>query len=105
MTFEAYLNQSWDDHQTQPQKVASTFSNGALLVTTNEQLGQLVGLVTHVMGEHLARWDDGIALLAELKKHSAIAKGSVSQAKFYFEKLSDDDKSWCESSLKSLCNS
>lgn len=79
MNFETYLNQSWNDHATQSDKVASEFPNGASLVTSNEELDQFVRLVTHVMGEHLARWNDGVTFLSSLKSHSAFAKGSEAE--------------------------
>lgn len=79
MNFETYLNQSWNDHPTQSEKIASEFSTGAALVKTNEELNQLVGLVTHVMGEHLARWNDGVSFLSGLRNHSAFVKGSETE--------------------------
>ncbi len=79
MNFETYLNQSWNDHPTQSEKIASEFSNGASLVKTNEELSQLVGLVTHVMGEHLAQWNDGVSFLSGLKNHAAFVKGSETE--------------------------
>lgn len=79
MNFESYLDQSWNDHPTQSEKIASEFSRGASLVKTNEELSQLVGLVTHVMGEHLARWNDGVSFLSSLKTHSAFVKGSETE--------------------------
>lgn len=79
MKFETYLNQSWNDHATQSEKVAAEFSNGASVAQTNEELEQLVRLVTHVMGEHLARWSEGVAFLSGLTKHTAFIQGSETE--------------------------
>lgn len=69
MNFTTYLDKSWDDHATQSALVAEGFNQGLKLVESNEQLAQLTGIVTHVMGEHLGRWTDGVALLNEFKNH------------------------------------
>lgn len=79
MNFEIYLNQSWNDHAIQPEKTAAEFSIGLSLVTSNEELDQFVRLVTHVMSEHLARWNEGVLYLSNLKSHSAFVKGSEAE--------------------------
>ena len=79
MNFETYLNQSWKDHGDQSEKVAAEFAVGAGLAKTEAELVQFVRLVTHVMGEHLARWQDGATFLAGLKSHAACAKESAAE--------------------------
>jgi len=79
MDFASYHKQAWNDHATDSKKVATTFSNGLALVETNEQLAQFVGLVTHVMGEHLGEWSEGTALLTKLKDHKSFVKGSETE--------------------------
>ncbi len=69
MNFETYLNQAWNDHATQSPLVADSFSKGFALVETPDQLVQLSALVTHVMGEHLARWRDGASILKSFMNH------------------------------------
>lgn len=69
MNFETYFNQAWSDHATQTEIVASGLVTATSLVESNEQLAQLVGLITHVLGEHLGRWTDGQQLLTSLQVH------------------------------------
>lgn len=69
MSFKDYLAQAWKQHAADAETVADGFSSGAKLVTSNEELAQLVALATHVMGEHLARWDDGAKLLQDYRQH------------------------------------
>lgn len=73
MKFETYLDQAWTDHAKQPHKVADDFTTAASYVETVDQLAQLVGLVTHVMGEHLGKWNEGQKILESLKAHGAFA--------------------------------
>jgi hypothetical protein len=79
MTFATYINQAWTDHATQSEKVAKEFATAASLVETNDQLAQLVGIVTHVMGEHLGRWDEGIKTLKALEKNSKFLTGTETE--------------------------
>ncbi len=79
MNFETYLKKSWQDHHTDFEKVAADFPNRFALVEANEQLAQFVGLITHVMGQHLAKWDEGAALLSKSLAHPKMEKGSETE--------------------------
>lgn len=79
MNFENYLNQAWNDHPTQSEKIAKEFSQNLSLVETNEQLDQWVRLITHVMGEHLGQWTAGADFLKSLFGHSAFKKGTETE--------------------------
>lgn len=79
MKFKTYLNQAWEDHVTQSSKVADEFSKGSQLVETNEQLAQLVGIVTHVMGEHLGRWEEGHSILQGFRSHLYFKPGTETE--------------------------
>ncbi len=79
MSFESYLNQAWADHAADSVKVANEFSNGASLVESNDQISQFAGLVTHVMGEHLGQWENGLSLLKDLQKHPKFLAGTESE--------------------------
>src|SRR4051812_29746362 len=79
MNFNTYLNQAWTDHATQSPAVAAGFDDAAKLVESNDHIVQLAGLYTHVMGEHLHRWQDGVALLQSLKKNPHFVAGSESE--------------------------
>jgi hypothetical protein len=74
MNFETYLNQAWKDHATDALRVSNQLATGAGLAETNEHLSQLVGLATHVYGEHLGQWDQGIQFLRTLQSHRFFAK-------------------------------
>lgn len=76
MNFTTYLDQAWTDHATQSERVASEFGFGTTMIETNEQLNDFAWLITHVMGEHLGRWAEGVSLLSNLKKHKALIKSS-----------------------------
>ena len=80
MNFEAYIDQAWTDHGANSEKVAAGFADGAKLAQSDDHLSQLIGLMVHVMGEHLARWDDGLKLMNQLKTHSALADQGESGA-------------------------
>lgn len=68
MTFEEFLSKAWNDHATQCQQVAERLPNALSLIHTNEQIPPLANIITHVFGEHLGSWDEGVALLAKLKE-------------------------------------
>lgn len=76
MNFENYLNQAWADHAKDSVKVAGQFETGIQLIETNNQIADMAWLVTHVMGEHLARWNDGIAILENLKSNPSFISGT-----------------------------
>lgn len=79
MNFESYLNQAWEDHAIQPERVASEFSSAQFLVETGDQLTQLIGLVIHVMGEHLGYWKKGVLFIQSLQDHPKYAVGSETE--------------------------
>lgn len=76
MSFDSYLNQSWNDHATQTLMVAASFESALLTAETDAHLSKYAGLVTHVMGEHLGQWEKGIQLLSQIKNHKAFIKDS-----------------------------
>ncbi len=79
MKFETYIAQAWTDHANQPQQVADGFLNAVSSVETEGQLVQLVGLVTHVMGEHLGQWTEGQALLEKYQTIEPFAVAADAQ--------------------------
>lgn len=79
MTFDEFQNQAWSDHANQAADVASRLSGGIRLIEKAEQIPQMANLVTHVFGEHLGKWDEGILLLNQLKAIPAFGVGSESE--------------------------
>ena len=66
MTFTEYLNKSWKEHATAPLNVAHTISDGINLISESAHIDQLAELITHLFGEHLGRFAEGIAHLEKL---------------------------------------
>lgn len=69
MTFSKYLDESWNLHAADSRKVAESFSSGLNLVTTAEEMSDMIHLISHVFGEHLGEWQRGIDLLESLKTY------------------------------------
>ncbi len=76
MTFENYLSEAWRKHAGEAEKVAADFDHGVNLINHPEQISQMAGLVTHVMGEHLGYWDKGVEILKNLRQHPAFQSES-----------------------------
>jgi tetratricopeptide (TPR) repeat protein len=68
MTLEEFVSQGLADHADQTEAVFARLPEGVALVTAPEQIPSIAHLVAHVCGEHLGRWDDGIALLERLEQ-------------------------------------
>ncbi|MEP7207087.1 MAG: hypothetical protein ABI920_09125 [Casimicrobiaceae bacterium] len=66
MTFADFLATAWDDHAEHPREVADRLAGSLHLITSAEDAPAFARIVTHVYGEHLAAWNEGVALLASL---------------------------------------
>ncbi|MBP6764055.1 MAG: hypothetical protein KA141_03615 [Rubrivivax sp.] len=67
MDFDTFMDQAWTDHANDAAAVATRLDAQALaLVTEMPQTLRLAHLAHHVMGEHLARWHDGLRFLQQL---------------------------------------
>lgn len=71
MTLDEFCTRGFADHATDAPGVMARLPEGAALVASKADLPKLSHLVTHVAGEHLGRWGEGIALLEELRAHEA----------------------------------
>jgi tetratricopeptide (TPR) repeat protein len=78
MTLDRFLKQAWNDHATQSEQVASRLSEAISLVEKNDQIPSLAHLITHVLGEHLGFWDQGIHLLQQLRETPVFDSSSES---------------------------
>jgi hypothetical protein len=67
MTLDEFVNQGWADHGDDAAGVFGRFGDAPSLVTEPAHLPMLAALMTHVAGEHLGRWADGVALLERLE--------------------------------------
>ncbi|HMN67154.1 MAG TPA: hypothetical protein PKC28_01315 [Bdellovibrionales bacterium] len=79
MGFQKFLSRSWDEHGAQTAAVAKELPRGIELITQSEDIAPMAALITHVMGQHLARWNDGILLLEKLKRIAAFQPGSEAE--------------------------
>jgi hypothetical protein len=68
MTFDEFVAKGWQDHADDAAGVFARLPDGIALVTDAKHLPALAALIVHVAGEHLGRWDDGIALLGRLER-------------------------------------
>jgi hypothetical protein len=64
---DSFLASAWNDHGDRPQEVAHRIAASRQVVTAPGQLPRFAGLVTHVFGEHLGQWDQGIELLQSMR--------------------------------------
>jgi len=80
--FDTFIQTAWADHAEQPERVAQRLQEALAWLDEPERTLPFVRLVTHVFGEHLARWDDGVALLEATRQRtgwqgSAAEEGAV----------------------------
>jgi hypothetical protein len=68
VSVEAFLKSSWHEHGDQPGDVAELLASSTHLLEAAEQVAPYAHLVTHVYGEHLGQWEDGVELLESLQQ-------------------------------------
>jgi tetratricopeptide (TPR) repeat protein len=68
-TCKDFVGRGWRDHAEDAAGVMDRFEHGITLVAEASDLPGLAGLIAHVAGEHLGRWQDGLALLDRLATH------------------------------------
>lgn len=74
MAFAVQLKAGWRDHAGDPGGVWERRGALAEAATSAGDLTALAGLATHVAGEHLGRWAEGVAFLEGLRQHPAHAE-------------------------------
>lgn len=79
MNFSQFLNQAWTDHGKEAQAVSDRLSDAFPLLEKNDDIGLLAQLATHVFGEHLGQWKNGIVFLENLKTSPHYQPGSDSE--------------------------
>ncbi|HBP22174.1 MAG TPA: hypothetical protein DEA08_30885 [Planctomycetes bacterium] len=65
------IQQGWADHADDAAGVFERLAPALELVQAPEDLPGLAALITHVAGEHLGRWGEGLTLLEQLAAHPA----------------------------------
>jgi hypothetical protein len=67
-SFEAIMGAAWRDHGDDAAGVASRLADARALPQDDAERERLAALATHVYGEHLGRWMDGVAFLDTLRR-------------------------------------
>ena len=67
MTNEAFIDAAWTDHADRPEEVAERLAGALPQLQSKVDIPPFARIVTHVFGEHLARWNTGIDLLLSLR--------------------------------------
>lgn len=65
-TFDAFVDQCWDDHAADPAGVARRLNEALPQVADDDGLARLAMLAHHVFGEHLGQWPAGLQFLQAL---------------------------------------
>ncbi|NUN51944.1 MAG: hypothetical protein HUU06_04020, partial [Planctomycetaceae bacterium] len=65
-TMEEFVDRGFEDHASDAAGVFDRLPSGLPLADTPRRCFLLAHLATHVAGEHLGRWDEGLALLARI---------------------------------------
>jgi hypothetical protein len=67
MSIETFIETAWKDHADRPEEVADRLAGALASLQSPADVAPFAAIVTHVYGEHLARWDAGIELLRSLR--------------------------------------
>ena len=67
MSFGAFIDTAWADHADHPEEVATRLAGSLALLRSPADIPAFARIVTHVYGEHLARWSAGVELLQSLR--------------------------------------
>ena len=68
MEFEEFIRTAWAEHADEPDDVAERLALTLDRVELPAHVAPFAGIVTHVFGEHLARFDDGVELLESMRR-------------------------------------
>lgn len=75
--FDTFTSQAWTNHAGHPDAVAARLPEAIALVQDDDHVTRLAHLAHHVLGEHLHRWPDGIAFLAQLASRGLQGEGGT----------------------------
>jgi tetratricopeptide (TPR) repeat protein len=67
MSFDTFIETAWSDHGDRPQEVADRLTGSLQIIETAAQIPPYARLLTHVFGEHLGQWNQGVAALESLR--------------------------------------
>ncbi len=69
MNFDQFIETAWNDHAEAPQAVAGRLAASPTVIGRAEDIAPFTRLATHVYGEHLGQWTQGVSLLESLRSH------------------------------------
>jgi len=67
MSVKDFIQRAWADHAEAPERVADEIARSVQLIASPAEIAPFARLLTHVYGEHLGRWDDGVVLLESVR--------------------------------------
>jgi hypothetical protein len=70
-SFGTFMDVAWRDHGDDPAGVAARLADARALPQDDGERAQLASLASHIYGEHLGRWMDGVAFLDTLRPSTA----------------------------------
>ena len=79
MSFDEFVSKGWADHADDAAGVMERLPQGLELAAKEAHVGALSGLIVHVAGEHLGRFGDGDALLAQLLDRQLCGAGTPAE--------------------------
>lgn len=71
MTFDEFVSRGWADHGADAEGVFARLPEGIPLIGEPGHIAAFAALATHVSGEHLGRWAEGVAILDRLERLAA----------------------------------
>jgi hypothetical protein len=74
---DTFLEQAWNDHADAADAVADRLPEALPLAQDDDGVMRLAALAHHVLGEHLGRWSEGLAFLAQLAERGAHGAGAA----------------------------
>lgn len=80
MELDSFITTAWADHAEHAPAVADRLGASLHLITAPAHIAPYAGIVTHLFGEHLGRWDDGITLLGAMRQLPAYDASEAAEA-------------------------
>jgi len=81
MKISEYTHSAWSIHAETPEQVLKDVKEQFKYLETEEDILKLAHLIVHVAGEHLGKWQEGLALLRNLK-HNPLLKNKSDMLRF-----------------------
>ena len=79
-SLDEFVGSCWNDHATDPSGVFGRFAAGVSLVTEAKHVPPFAGIVVHVAGEHLGRWQEGLDILRVIEGPPLVAESAEGRA-------------------------